>query len=114
MYYFIANNSRFYYHKGSIKADIEFGRNTQLTNNLFLGLRARATAATKTIAADEIGNGLNQTWLAVRPNYRLMPGVAAFMEYEYVTYYGSLKNIRGRMGESGTEKSLFFGLSIIV
>ena len=114
MYYFIANNSRFYYHKGSIKADIEFGRNTQLTNNLFLGLSARATAATKTIAKDQIGSGLNQTWLTVRPNYRLMPGVAAFIEYEYVKYYGSLKNIRRNIGESATENSLFFGISVMV
>ncbi|WP_133128593.1 multicopper oxidase domain-containing protein [Legionella nagasakiensis] len=114
MYYFIANNSRFYYHKGSIKADIEFGRNTQLTNNLFLGLSARATAATKTIAKDQIGSGLNQIWLTVRPNYRLMPGVAAFIEYEYVKYYGSLKNIRRNIGESATENSLFFGISVMV
>ena len=114
MYYFIANNSRFYYHKGSVKADIEFGRNTQLTNNLFLGTKLRAVAATKTIAADEIGSGLNETQYVVRPNYRLMPGIAAFMEYEHTKYHGTLKNIRHRMGEPVTENSLFFGVSLIV
>ncbi|QBR84798.1 copper oxidase [Legionella israelensis] len=114
MYYFITNNSRFYYHKGSVKADIEFGRNTQLTNNLFLGTHIRAIAATKTVAADEIGSGLNETQYVIRPNYRLTPGIAAFMEYEYTKYHSTLKNIRRRMGEPVTENSLFFGLSFII
>ncbi len=114
MYYFIANNSRFYYHKGSVKADIELGRNTQLTNNLFLGTHLRAIAATKTVAMDEIGSGLNETQYVVRPNYRLMPGIAAFMEYEYTRYHGTLKTIRRNMGEPVVENSLFFGLSFII
>lgn len=114
MYYFIANNSRFYYHKGAWKADIEFSRNTQLTDNLFFGLSARATAATKTIAEDQIGNGLNQTWLTLGPSYRIKPGISVFMEYEYVKYFGSLKKIRSNIGEASTENSLFFGIRLII
>ena len=114
MYYFIANNSRFYYHKGALKADIEFMRNTQLTNNLFFGTGFRAIAATKTIANDQIGSGLNQTQYILRPNYRLIPGIAAFLEYEHVKYHGVLKNIRLNNGESKSEDSIFIGLSFII
>ncbi|KTC69025.1 multicopper oxidase [Legionella birminghamensis] len=114
MYYFITNNSRFYYHKESIKADIEFGRNTQLTNNLFLGTLFRAIAATKTIPEDEISKGLNETQYVIRPNYRLTPGISAFMEYEYTKYHSILRNIRRRNGEPVAENSLFFGLNFII
>ena len=114
MYYFITNNSRFYYHKESIKADIEFGRNTQLTNNLFLGTLFRAIAATKTITEDEISSGLNETQFVIRPNYRLTPGISAFMEYERTTYHRILKNIRRRNGEPVVENSLFLGLNFII
>ena len=112
--YFITNNLRFYYHKGSVKADIELGRNTQLTNNLFLRTRFRAIGATKTITKDQIGNSLNETQYVVSPNYRLMPGLAIFMEYEYSKYHGTLKNIRHNLGKPLVENSLFFGLSLIV
>jgi FtsP/CotA-like multicopper oxidase with cupredoxin domain len=114
MYYFIENNTRLYYHNGALKADIEFARNTQITNNFFLGISARATAATKTIVQDQIGSGLNQTWLTVRPNYRIMPGISAFVEYEYVKYFNNLKHIRKNAGASATENSLFIGLSFII
>ena len=89
-------------------------RNTQLTNNLFFGTGFRAIAATKTIANDQIGSGLNQTQYILRPNYRLIPGIAAFLEYEHVKYHGVLKNIRLNNGESKSEDSIFIGLSFII
>jgi CopA family copper-resistance protein len=114
MPYFIANNSRFYYHKGSFKMDVELGRSTQLTNNLFLGLKVRAIAATKTVRADQIGTGLNEMQYTVRPSYRLIPGIMAFMEYEHDQYHGNLKSIRRNVGEPGSEDSLFLGLIFII
>ena len=112
--YFIDTNSRLYYHKGSLKVDLEFGRNTQLTNNLFLGTEIRAIAATKTIRADQIGNGLNEMFFILRPNYRLMPGITAFIEYEREQYYGRLKTIRRQIGEATKEDSVFFGLTLLL
>ncbi|GGI93133.1 hypothetical protein GCM10007966_22130 [Legionella impletisoli] len=114
MYYFIDNSSRFYYHKGSFKADIEFGRNIQLTNNLFFGVEIRAIAATKTVREDQIGNGLNEMYFIAGPNYRLAPGIVAFVEYEHQQYYGALKSIRRQLGETTREDSVFFGLSFLI
>ncbi|WP_133129625.1 multicopper oxidase domain-containing protein [Legionella yabuuchiae] len=112
--YFIANSSRFYYHKGSFKADIEFGRNTQLTNNFFIGIELRGIAATKTVVGDQIGSGLNETFVNVRPNYRIAPGISAFIEYEHEQYYGRLKSIRRQLGEPTSEDSVFMGLAFLI
>jgi len=113
MPYFISNNSRLYYHKGSLKLDVEFGRNTQLTNNLFLGIGIRGIVATKKVVPNEIGSGLNETFISIRPNYRLFPGITAFIEYENQQYYGKVKSIRRSQGESTTDNSLFLGLSFL-
>nr|WP_242602222.1 multicopper oxidase domain-containing protein [Legionella nagasakiensis] len=114
MPYFIANNTRFYYHQGSFKMDVEFARNTQLTNNFFLGLEVRAIAATKTVVKDEIGNGLNEIYYIIRPNYRLSPGLVAFIEYEHQQYYGTLKLLRRQLRKTTSEDSVFFGLSFLI
>lgn len=113
-YYFIANNTRFYYHKKAIKADVELIRNSQITRNFFIGTGIRAIAATKTNEADRIGTGLNQMQYTLRPSYRIIPGIVAFMEYEYIRYHGALKNIRIQNNDSKSESTLFFGVSLIV
>lgn len=112
--YFIANSSRFYYHRGSIKMDIEFTRNTQLTNNLFLNAEIRAIAATKTVRKDQIGNGLNEMIYSLQPNYRLAPGIVAFVELEREQYFGTLKAIRRQLNQDSIEDSVFFGFSFLI
>lgn len=112
--YFISIDSRFYYHNGSLKADIELERNTQLTNNLFFGIELRGIAATKTIAPDRIGSGLNQIYYIARPNYRISPGIVGFIELEHQQYYGVLKKILRQTGEATREDSVYFGLSFLI
>jgi CopA family copper-resistance protein len=113
MPYFIDTNARVYYHRGSVKLDVELSRDSQITNNFFIGMGARSILATKTVVRDEIGSGLNQMRYIVRPYYRLMPGLAIFMEYEHEQSYGALKNIRRNLKESISEDTLTFGLSIL-
>lgn len=113
MPYFIDTNVRTYYHEGSIKFDIELSRDTQITNNFLIRLGVRSIAATKTVTQDEIGSGLMQMRYIVRPYYRLMPGLNLFAEYEHDQDYGAFKNIRRNRGESTSENTITFGLSVL-
>lgn len=113
MPYFIETDIRGYYHKGSAKLDIEFDRDTQITNNFFIRAGIRGILATKTVTEDEIGSGLNQMRFIIGPFYRIMPGVNIIMEYEQEKDYGSLKNIRQVDGESTSENTLTFGFSLL-
>lgn len=91
--FFIQTNLRSYYHDGSLKLDAELTRATQLTNNFFISLGIRGFFASKTVANDEVGNGLNYTEFTVRPFYRLTPRLSLYFQYENTHYYGSLKRI---------------------
>ena len=113
MPYFIETDARVYYHDGRAKLDLELMRDTQITNNFFIGTGIRSILASKTIATDEIGSGLNQIRYTVRPYYRLMPGLFIFTEYEHDHDYGVLRNIMLNKKESSTEDTLTFGFSSI-
>lgn len=91
--YFIEMDARAYYHDGSAKMDVELSRDTQITDNFLVKLAARGIAATKTVRKDEIGSGLNELRFVVRPYYRVMPGLALYVEYEHEQAYGTLKKL---------------------
>jgi len=112
--YFIAMNARGYYKDGSFKADVELGRDTQITNNFFLGLGIRAIAGTKSVTSAQIGSGLNQTRYTVTPFYRLGPGISIFAEYEFQHNHGVFRSMQLIEGESATENTITFGLSFIL
>lgn len=113
MPYYITDDNRLYYHKGSFKLDVELGRNTQITNNLFFGISYRVIAATKTVVMDEIGRGLNETQFTLTPSYRLAPGLSVYAEYEHDQYYSRLKSIRRQLGKSLKEDTMSFGLAVL-
>lgn len=113
MPYFIDTDVRGYYYHNSVKLDIELSRDTQITNNFFLRLGIRSILASKTIKSAAIGSGLNQMRYMVRPYYRLAPGLNLTAEFEHDHDYGPFKNIEHKAGDSTTENTLTFGLSIL-
>lgn len=113
MPYFIDANARAYFHSGSAKLDIELSRDTQITNNFFIRAGVRSILASKTVTQDEVGSGLNQMRYTIRPYYRLMPGLNVFAEFERDQYYGAYKNMQLITGQSATQNTLTFGLSML-
>lgn len=113
MPYFIDTDIRAYVHKGSAKLDLQLSRDTQITNNFFIRNRIRSILATKTIAKDEIGCGLNQMQYVVRPFYRLSPAINIYAEYKHTDYIGNLKKIHRKIGESTKEDALNIGFSFM-
>lgn len=73
MPYFIETDLRAYYHAGNLKVDLEFSRDTQITNNFFLRTAIRGIVETKES---------NQMRYNIRPYYRVRPGMDIFVEYE--------------------------------
>lgn len=113
MPYFVEVNLRSYYHNGSGKLDIQLSRDTQITNNLFIRTGIRSILATKTVESDEVGSGLNQMRYIVRPYYRLVPGLSVFFEFEHENDYGAFANFEKNNGESSSQNTYTFGLSIL-
>lgn len=111
-FFSIDNNTRIYYHEGSVKLDTEFIRDNKITEKFLVKTSIRGILATKTVSADEIGNGLNQMRYFIRPYYRLTEKLNVFCEFEYVQDYGSLENIRSEIDEETTETLVLFGLSV--
>jgi uncharacterized protein involved in copper resistance len=94
MPYFIETDARLYYHQGAVKFDIELDRDVQITNNFFIQAGIRSILATKTVAEDEIGSGLNQMRYTITPFYRVRPGLNIMMEYEHERDCGVLNIIK--------------------
>lgn len=113
MPYFIDTDARGYFYRGSVKLDIELSRDTQITNNFFVRVGVRSILASKTVAQAAIGSGLNQMRYIVTPYYRLIPGLNVMTEYEHQQNYGPFKNIQNNAGESSSENTLTFGLSLL-
>lgn len=113
MPYFIETNARAYYHNGSFKFDLEFDRETQITNNFFLGCGIRSIIATKTLLDDEIGSGLNQMRYLLTPFYRIMPGMNVFIEYEHERDHGVLRHIKRKENESIIQNTVTLGIAIL-
>ncbi|MHB1947899.1 MAG: multicopper oxidase domain-containing protein [Gammaproteobacteria bacterium] len=113
MPYFIDTDVRGYFHNGSAKLDVELSRDTQITNNFFIRAGIRSILASKTVTQDAVGSGLNQMRYIVRPFYRLMPGLNVFAEYEHEQDYGAFRHNQINAGESATQNTLTFGLTIL-
>jgi len=113
MPYFIDTNLRGYYYAGSAKLDAEFSRDTQITNNFLIRASVRSIMASQTVAAAEIGSGLNEMRYLIRPYYRIMPGVNIFAEYEYERSYGALRAINRDNNEPANQHTMTLGLSVI-
>ncbi|CAM2891188.1 hypothetical protein LEAN103870_07235 [Legionella anisa] len=110
MPYYIDTDVRTYYYRSSVKLDVELSRDTQITNNFLIRVGARSILASKTVTKAEIGSGLNQMRYIVRPYYRLMPGLNAFIEYEHEQDYGTFKAIQSSAGDPTTVNTVTFGL----
>ncbi len=108
MPFFIATDIRVYFHSGSVKFDLDFGREIQLTNNFFLQLQIRSVLATKTVPVAQIGNGLNYMQYTVQPTYRIMPGLAVYFRYEYERSYGAFRKLQLADGESAV--TIMYGI----
>lgn len=113
MPYFIDTDLRAYYYEGSAKFDLEFSRDTQLTNNFFLGLGIRSILASKTVANASLGSGLNQMRYIVRPFYRIKPGLDIFVEYEYERAYGDFNRLQLQAGEATVQNTITLGLACV-
>ena len=114
MPYFIDTNVRGYYYAGSAKLDVEFSRDTQITNNFLIRTGVRSILASKTVTQAGLGTGLNQMRYIVRPYYRLTPGLNIFAEYEHEEDYGPFKTIQISLGEPVNQNTLTFGLSVLL
>lgn len=113
MPYFIDTNVRVYFHRGSTKADIQLSRDTQILDNFFIRAGIRGILATKTVAADQIGTGINQMQFILRPYFRIRPGISLYLEFKRQQYYGVVKNIRQQIGESTEQNTTSLGFSLL-
>lgn len=113
MPYFIKTDVRGYLYSGSAKLDAEFTRDTQITNNFFIGLSVRSILASKSLARAEIGSGLNQMQYTLHPYYRLMPGFSVFADFEHDQYYRAYRQYQLANGDGSTENVLTFGISVL-
>ena len=113
MPYFIDTNIRAYYYNASFKLDAEFSRDSQITNNFFIRTAIRSILASKTVSTAELGSGLNQMRYAIRPYYRLMPGLNIFTEYEHEQDYGAFKTIQISQNEPAAQDTVTFGLAVV-
>ncbi|PCI37760.1 MAG: copper oxidase, partial [Thiotrichales bacterium] len=113
MPYFIKTNIRTYLHHGSTKLDIQLERNTQITHRIFLKLNVEGVLATKTIAKDEIGSGLNSLQWTIQPYYQLNSNVALYLQYKHTNYYGALRNILANEGAPTREDIYSLGLELL-
>lgn len=111
MPYFIDTDVKAYAHKDSVKLDMQLVRDNQLTSNFFIRTGLRGIAATKTVAEDDIGSGLNEVQFTLRPYYRLAPGISLYTEYSHTQYYGALKGLLKQEGEATREDAVLVGIS---
>ncbi len=112
--YFIETNARVYWHRSSLKLDLELTRDTQISNNLFLTTGIRSIWASHSVARDLIGTGLNSVQYTIGPSYRIMPGMTVFLEYERTQFYGRTKGIVLNNGDRAGEDLLSLGLTVLI
>lgn len=114
MPYFIETNIRSYFNQSNIKLDADFSRDTQITDNFFIRTGIRSILATKTVADDEIGSGVNDMEYTIRPYYRLMPGFNIYVQYQHTNFYGATKSLRLMdEDETGVENNVTAGFSML-
>lgn len=113
MPYFIDTNIRSYWHDDSLQLNAAFSRDTQLTHHIFLRLAIEGILASKTVAKDEIGHGLNSLEWSVRPYYQLNPNLALYIEYQHTQHYGAQKTLLEKDNEATIEDRYNVGLSLL-
>jgi FtsP/CotA-like multicopper oxidase with cupredoxin domain len=113
MPFFIETDLRTYLRKGSIKFDLQFNRHTHIYRRLFLNIGLRSIFATKTVSEDMIGHGLNEIEVEIGPHLLLSSNFSLFAEYEYLSYYGKLKQLRAKKNELDKETAFFIGGSFL-
>lgn len=113
MPYFIETELRAYLHKGSVKLDLELKRNTQISNNFYLGTSVRSIISSKSSINDKIGQGVNSLEFTIRPYYQISPGVNIFTEYENDNHYGELKQIQIQQGEKVSSNTIRVGFELL-
>jgi len=113
MPYFIDTDLRLYLYRGSLKLDLELVRNSQITNNFFIGTGVRGLLATKSVQIAQIGSGLNQMRYVIRPHYRITPGVTLYAEYEHQRNSGAFNRFQRALGESKVSNTVTFGISVL-
>ncbi len=113
MPYFIEPNLRAYYRNGSAKFDLQFERNTQITDRWIIQLGIRSILATKTIERMQVGVGLNEMRYYIGPIYTINPWLSMFMQYEYQHNYGAFKRLQYAQDETSVSNTLSFGLSFM-
>lgn len=113
MPYFIETDVRAYYYHGALKLDAEFARDSQMTNNFFIKTSLRSILATKTIALAQIGQGFNQLRAAIRPYYRVIPGLQIFFQYEYQRNFGAFGRLQKDLGEQKVQNTVNLGFSFM-
>ncbi len=113
MPYFIDTNIRAYAHDGSAKLDAEFTRDTQISNNFFIRAGIRSIMASKTVAEDQIGSGVNEMEYTLRPYYRVMPGLDIYAQYQHTNFYGPEREIMQGLNQSGYDNTYTVGFSVL-
>jgi FtsP/CotA-like multicopper oxidase with cupredoxin domain len=113
MPYFIDTDLRAYYHQGGLKFNLELSRDTQITNTFLIKTDIVSILSTKTVHDAEIGSGLNQIQLVLRPYYRVRPGLNLFIEYERDQYYGSTKKLLQANHEATQANSFKVGIAVL-
>jgi len=109
MPWFIRTDFRTYLHAGSVKGDLLLSRDNQITRNFFIQTGIESIFATQQIPNAAINSGLNEIQYTLKPFYRVMPGVALFLQYEHTDYFGYAKAIQG----SGTDNTFTGGVELI-
>ncbi len=112
--FFIDTNLRIYNHAGSTKFDLIFGRETWIYKRLFLSSELRFVSATKTIARDMIGNGLNFIEFDIGPQIIIAPYFSVQAQYEYTRFYGSRARLLRDENEATSDNLIFLGFNLLV
>jgi len=111
--YFIDTNLRTYYHSGSVKLDLELSRDTQITHYFFVRAGIRSILASKTVPHDEVGSGLNELQLTLRPYYQLNSFTSVYLQYQHTSNYGTTQRLLRQNNESTNENNYSLGVSLL-
>ena len=113
MPYFIDTELRTYFYAGSVKFDIEFSRDTQITNNFFIRTGVESIIATNNVNSAPISSGLNEMQYIIRPYYRVAPGWTVFAQYQYTKDYGLIANLDRQRNDSTDDEIFTVGLGLL-
>jgi FtsP/CotA-like multicopper oxidase with cupredoxin domain len=110
MPFFIDTDLRIYLHKGSFKLDLELNRAIHIYRSFFIDFGFRSIWATKKVAENNIGSGLNESFIEIQPTYVITPWLSLYLQYEYDQYFGDLKRILRSQGSDTSDHAINLGL----